>query len=99
PRPALLAGQAAVVRVVLRRGDRRRPPERAPGLHRAATATPLAPRLTAWRPFTTALKGGALGRKSVAWRDAGRQAGRLRHPHREPRGRPPPPGPGPRARK
>jgi putative transposase len=40
--------------------------ERAPGLHRAATATPLAPRLTAWRPFTTALKGGALGRKSVA---------------------------------
>jgi hypothetical protein len=66
PRPALLAGQAAVVRVVLRRVGRRRPAERAPGLHRAATATPLAPRLTARRPLTTALKGGALGRKSVA---------------------------------
>jgi hypothetical protein len=61
--PALLAGKAAVVGVVLGRLGRRRTPGRAPRLHRAATPT-------ARGDFTSGLKAAALSQKigGLGWR-------------------------------
>jgi hypothetical protein len=74
--PALLAGKAAVVGVVLRRLGRRRTPGRAPRLHRAATPT-------ARRDFTSGLKAAALSQNigSLGWRsELPRPGAADRHP-------------------